>query len=129
MAIIREINHRNILLKHKMSGDERYVRVYKRIDEQNAKRKMDEPFIISKVEFERVEALNKIREQIEEMVYKNENCMENEAFFRKEVMGRISHTLLSLNLAKSATLKDKQEIQRLIVAEYTSQYKQYKFSA
>lgn len=129
MAIIREINHRNILLKHKMSGDERYVRVHKRIDEQNAKRKMDEPFIISKVEFERVEALNKIREQIEEMVYKNENCMENEAFFRQEVMGRISHTLLALNLAKSATLKDKQEIQRLIVAEYTSQYKQYKFSA
>ena len=90
---------------------------------------MTEPFIISKVEEERVEALNKIREQIEDMVYKNEHCMENEAFFRKEVMGRISHTLKALNLAQSATPKDKQEIQRLIVMEYTTQYKQYRFVA
>ena len=129
MTVIREINRRNMLLKHKLSDDERFVRIYKRIDEQNKTRKMDQPFIISKVEEERVSALNKIREQIEDMVYKNENCMENVDFFRRQVMSRISHTLLALNLANSATLEDKQEIQRLLVQEYTMQYKQYRFIA
>lgn len=129
MKILREINHRNILLKHKFNEDERYVRIYKRIDEQNAKRKMNEPFIISKVEMDRVDALNKIRENIDEIIFDNNNCMENEAYFNKQVMVRISHTLRALNLAQSATLSDKQEIQRLIVREYTMQYKQYKFNA
>ena len=129
LDVIRAINRRNVLLKHKMGDDERFVRIYKRIDEQNKTRKMSEPFIISKVEEERLVALNKIREQIEEMVYKNKNCVENPAFFRKEVMGRVSHTLKALNLAQSATLKDKEEIQRLIVMEYTTQYKQYNFAA
>lgn len=127
MKVIRDINHRNILLKHKLGDDERFVRISKRIDEQNAKRTNTQPFIISKVEMERVDALNKIRESVDEIIFNNERCMENEAYFAQAVLGRVSHTLLAMNLARSATLSDKREIQRLIVQEYTSQYQQYKF--
>ena len=37
MAKIREINRRNNLLKKKYRGDERFVRIHKRIEEENAK--------------------------------------------------------------------------------------------
>ena len=129
MKVIREINNRNLLLKHKMGDDERFVRIYKRIDEQNAKRTMMEPYIISKVEMERVDALNRIRKSVDEIIFNNNNCMENEAYFNREVLVRVSHTLKAMNLADSATLNDKKEIQRLIVQEYTTQYQQYKFKA
>ena len=129
MKVIKEINHRNLLLKHKMGDDERFVRIYKRIDEQNAKRKTTEPYIISKSEMERMDALNSIRRKVDEIIFNNNNCLENEAYFGREVLVRVSHTLRAMHLDETATLSDKKEIQRLIVQEYTSQYQQYKFKA
>lgn len=129
MEVIREINHRNLMLKHKMGDDERFVRIYKRIDEQNAKRSMDEPFIISKSEMDRVEALNRIREQVEEILYEDRRTIENEAYFGQEVMTRVSNTLKDMHLADSSRREDRLEIRRLIVQEYTTQYKQYRFNA
>ena len=129
MKVIREINNRNILLKHKMGDDERFVRIYKRIDEQNATRKMDEPFIISRVEMERVEALNRIREQVEGILFEDRRTIENEAYFGQEVMTRVSNTLKEMHLADSSRREDRLEIRRLIVQEYTTQYQQYKFNA
>lgn len=129
MEVIREINHRDLMLKHKMGDDERFVRIYKRIDEQNAKRSMDEPFIISKSEMDRVEALNRIREQVEEILYEDRRTIENEAYFGQEVMTRVSNTLKDMHLADSSRREDRLEIRRLIVQEYTTQYKQYRFNA
>lgn len=129
MQVIREINHRNILLKHKFNDDERFVRIYKRIDEQNNRRPATEPFIISKVETERLEALNKIREQVDEILFNDHRLIENEAYFGQEVMTRISHTLKAMNLASASQRKDRLELQRLIVQEYTTQYKSYSFKA
>ena len=129
MKVIRDINHRNILLKHKMGDDERFVRIYKRIDEQNKTRKMDEPFIISKVEMERVDALNKIREKVEQVLYEDRRTIENEEFFGQTVMSLVSDTLKSMNLAASSRREDRLEIRRLIVQEYTTQYENYKFAA
>ena len=129
MQVIREINHRNILLKHKMGGDERFVRIYKRIDEQNSKRPATEPYIISKVETERLEALNKIREQVDEILFNDHRLIESEAYFGQAVMTRISHTLKAMNLASASRRNDRLELQRLIVQEYTTQYKSYSFKA
>ena len=129
MQVIREINHRNILLKHKMGDDERFVRIYKRIDEQNSKRPATEPYIISKVETERLDALNKIREQIDEILFNDHRLIESEAYFGQAVMTRISHTLKAMNLASASRRSDRLELQRLIVQEYTTQYKSYSFKA
>ncbi len=38
MNKIREINRRNNILKRKYKGDERFVRVHKRIEEENERR-------------------------------------------------------------------------------------------
>ena len=37
MKKIREINRRNNILKKKYKGDERFVRIHKRIEEENQK--------------------------------------------------------------------------------------------
>lgn len=128
MKVLREINQRNLLLKHKMGDDERFVRIYKRIDEQNATRKIDEPYIISKVEMERVEALNRIREQVEDILYQDRRTIENEAYFGQEVMSRVVKTLKDMRL-ESTCREDRLELRRLIVQEYTTQYQQYRFKA
>lgn len=129
MQVIREINHRNILLKHKMGDDERFVRIYKRIDEQNIKRPATEPYIISKVETERLEALNRIREQIDEILFNDHRLIESEAYFGQAVMTRISHTLKAMKLSSASHRSDRLELQRLIVQEYTTQYKSFSFKA
>ena len=126
MKVLRDINHKNMLLKHKLSDDERYVRVYKRIDEQNALRSMTEPFIISKVEMERVDAINHIRKQVELILFEDQNVIQNEAYFSQEIMARVSTTLRSMNLQSNR--HDRAELQRLILREYTSQYQQIRIA-
>ena len=132
---IRDINRRNIVLKHKFNEDERYVRIYKRIEEQNNGRTTQQPYIISKADFERVEALNKMKQQIDEVLYKDERAMDNEKFFRNTVRNRVFTTLVAMNLLRqnvsadirNRNMQDIQEISRLIISEYTNQYKQYTF--
>lgn len=126
MKVLRDINHRNLLLKHKLSDDERYVRVYKRADEQNSQRKMDEPFIISKSEMERVDAINKIRRQVEQILFEDQNTIRNEAYFAREIMSRITTTLRGMNLTSNR--EDRAELQRLILREYTTQYQQIRIA-
>ena len=61
MKKIREINRRNRILKSKYKGDERFVRIHKRIEEQNEKR---EKPIISKQEYEIAENLANMKQDI-----------------------------------------------------------------
>ncbi len=126
MKTLREINRRNLLLKHKLSDDERYVRIYKRVDEQNQKRTKEEPFIISKVETERVDAINRIRRQVEQILFDDRNTILNPSYFAQEIMSRITATLRGMNL--SSNREDRAELQRLIQKEYTTQYQQIKIA-
>lgn len=66
MKKIREINRRNRILKSKYKGDERFVRIHKRIEEQNEKR---EKPIISKQEYEIAENLANMKQDIDRMIF------------------------------------------------------------
>lgn len=125
MQQIREINHRNNMLKLKFKGDERFVRVHKRIDETNNSRGMTEQWIISKSEMDRLDALNRVREEIDKMLFQDSQVIHNEDYFNREVMRRITGELDAMNLA--SVRSDRQIITRLIVKEYTNQYNNYKF--
>ena len=137
MSQVREINRRNNVLKHKLSNDERYVRVYKRIDEQNRQRTMEQPYIISKVEMECLTALNHIHRQVEEMLFNDQNLITNDTYFGNMVMARVSRTILEVvhnnNMPPTHHMeqftKDCTEVKRLLVMEYTNQYQQYQFGA
>ena len=116
MAKIREINRRNNLLKKKYRGDERFVRIHKRIEEENAKR---EKPIISSGEYEIAENLSQMKSQIDNMIYLNSHIVDNEDAFKRDVLAIIGSKLVDMGIP--ATLSDRKFINNLITAEYFQQ--------
>ena len=127
MKQLREINVRNNLLKSKFYGDDRFVRIHKRIDEENNTREMTQPYIISKVEMDRVEALNHIRRSVDELLFNDSQILHNEEYFSREVMQRVTTQLKAMRLNTDGNRSDRLHITRLIIKEYTQQYQNYKF--
>lgn len=119
MKKIREINSRNRRLKDKYKGDERFVRIHKRIEEENQKRERP---IISKLEYEIAETLMRMKQTIDDSLFLNINGLENEDMFKRDVMANISHALMNMHI--KADIADKKYIRNLIAGEYLQQYNQ-----
>lgn len=118
MKKIREINRRNNLLKKKYRGDERFVRIHKRIQEENESR--PERPIISAEEYRIADGLSHMKQAIDDKVYLNFNCLDNDAAFRSDVLAAVSLQLHTLGIA--APVSDRKYISNLIVSEYTGNH-------
>ena len=116
MKKIREINRRNNLLKRKYKGDERFVRIHKRIEEHNQKRKRP---IISAHEYEVAENLSKMKEEIDRRLFLDINILDNEPAFQQDVLAIIGKELLSMKIR--ADIKDRKYLGSLIATEYLQQ--------
>lgn len=116
MKKIREINRRNNVLKRKYKDDERFVRIHKRIEEQNQQRTRP---IISAYEYEIAENLARMKSEIDRMLFLDINILDNESAFQQDVLAIISRELLSMNI--HADLKDRKYINNLITTEYLQQ--------
>lgn len=119
MKRIREINRRNNILKKKYQGDERFVRIHKRIEEENEKR---ENPLISKTEYEIAESLSKMKREIDNRIYLDINIIANENSFKRDTLAMIGHQLVDLGI--KASLPDRKFINNLIANEYINQYNQ-----
>ena len=119
MKKIREINRRNNILKKKYQGDERFVRIHKRIEEENEKR---EKPIISKAEYEIAESLSKMKREIDNRIYLDINIIANENSFKRDTLAMIGHQLIDLGI--NASISDRKFINNLIANEYINQYNQ-----
>ena len=119
MKKIREINRRNNMLKKKYQGDERFVRIHKRIEEENEKR---EKPLISKTEYEIAESLSKMKREIDNRIYLDINIIANENSFKRDTLAMIGHQLVDLGI--KASLPDRKFINNLIANEYINQYNQ-----
>ncbi len=117
MKKIREINRRNRLLKKKYKGDERFVRIHKRIEEQNQKRERP---LISKQEYEIAENLANMKQGIDEMLYLDINKLDNVPAFQQDVLAIIGKELLKMHIR--ADIKDRKYINNLITTEYLQQH-------
>ena len=123
MKRIRQINRANEVLKGKYKEDERFVRVHKRIVEENKRRaEQKEKPIISEKEYEIAEGLNHLKEWIDEIVFFNQGILANEAAFDRDVLSLVSAKLLEMSIASS--LQDRRFIQHQIADEYYLQYEQ-----
>lgn len=116
MKKIREINRRNNMLKSKYKGDERFVRIHKRILEQNQKRERP---IISKQEYEIAENLSQMKSQIDQMLFLNIHLLDNESSFQQDVLSIVGRELIDMNIR--ADIKDRKYINNLITTEYLQQ--------
>ena len=103
-------------LIHIYKGDERFVRIHKRIEEENQKR--EQP-IISAHEYEIAENLSQMKSQIDNMLFLNINILDNEDAFKRDVLAIIGHKLIDLGI--KANLTDRKYINNLITTEYFQQ--------
>lgn len=117
MKKIREINRRNNILKRKYKGDERFVRIHKRIEEENKKRERP---IISAQEYEIAENLAKMKDEIDRKLFLDVNILDNEPAFKQDVLAIIGRELLSMKIR--ADIKDRKYINNLITNEYLQQH-------
>lgn len=117
MKKIREINRRNNVLRNKYKGDERFVRIHKRIEEENERRPHP---VISKHEFEIAEHLMQMKKAIDDKLFLNINSLNNVDKFRQDVLALVGTTLLDLSV--KATLEERKFIRTLISDEYINQY-------
>ena len=117
MKKIREINRRNNALRNKYKGDERFVRIHKRIEEENEHRERP---IISKHEFEIAERLMQMKKAIDDRLFLNINSLNNTDKFRQDVLALVGTTLIDLSV--HATLEERKFIRSLISDEYINQY-------
>ena len=112
MRKIREINRRNNMLKKKYRGDERFVRIHKRLEEANQHR---EHPIISAQEYEIAENLAKMKDEIDNRLFLNINILNNEETFKRDILAIVGKELFSMNIR--ADLQDRKFINNLITTE------------
>lgn len=119
MKKIKEINRRNRRLKKLYKGDERFVRVHKRLQEENERRERP---IISREEVEIADSLNKMKRQIDDLLFYNIQILDanDGENFRKDVLSKIGNTLRELNVR--ADLTERKYINNLITTEYFNQH-------
>ena len=121
MAKIREINRINNALKRKYREDEKFVRIHKRIREENAKRSIPpEKPVISLRESEIMENLNRVKDMIDETIYYNVNVLGAPDYFNQGVLKAVSDKLFEMDI--KASLEDRKFIQRQIAEEYLADY-------
>lgn len=124
MKKIRQINFANENLKSKYNQDERFVRIHKRIVEENAKRIATTKArpIISEKEYAIVDGLNRLKEWIDRMIFYKQDILKNEAAFNQDVLSLVSQKLLEFNV--TSNIDDRKFIRREIANEYYMQYNQ-----
>lgn len=123
MAKIREINRANEALKRKYNDDEKFVRVHKRIVEENEKRKKRTPKekpLISENERIVAESLRRIKDDLDAQLYYNINLIYNQAEFSQSVLMKTSYGLYNLGI--SVSVSDKRFISNQIINEYNNRY-------
>lgn len=122
MKKIREINRRNNMLKKKYKGDERFVRIHKRIEEENERPERKERPIISAVEYEIAQGLSVMKQTVDDKLFLNIHVLDNEDVFQRDVLSVVGNQLLSQQI--KANLDDRKYIRNLIAGEYLQQYHQ-----
>lgn len=119
LAILTRKN--NVLLK-KYNGDNKFVRVHKRIREENVSRKArGEKPLISDYDDKVKDVLNVIKSEIDQKVYDRNDILKKDAYFEQTVMQQINLGLDKLKIAN--TREDRLFIQSKLSIQYMNQYK------
>ncbi len=120
---LRDIERRNNALLTRYNGDRKFVRVYKRIREENTRRKArQEKPILSLHDDEIAVVLNMIKEDIDNEVYNRNDILKADDFFAQTVMMHITNCLYHVeNLQPD--IDDYRFVQERISRQYLNQYR------
>ena len=112
----------NVLLK-KYNGDAKFVRIHKRIKEENKKReKENAKSLISNYDEEILGILTQVKNGIDEKVYNRNDILRRDAYFEKTVMTLVTNIIDDLGIASNR--EDRIYLQQKITKQYLQQYKE-----
>lgn len=123
MKKIKAINTANKVLQSKYNNDEKFVRLHKRIREENLRREGVTPPerpLISREDIEIARALGAIKQGVDEQVYNDWHKVLNEGYFDQMVMQNLAVQLTSLKVA--ADRPDRLWLQNRLATEYREGY-------
>ena len=109
---IKEINRKNNLLEAKYGNDQKYVRIHKRLIQNNE---------FGNQERKIFEALNSIKLEADKLVLQNEQVINNESYFSKAMTGNVLKQFKEQNFNLNCNLVE--NINSLIVKEYMNEIK------
>ena len=118
---LSDLQRANKVLLNKYRGDAKFVRIHKRIREENIIRKAhNNSLIISDNNEELLKILSKIKEEIDQKVYDRNDILKRDAYFEQTVMTLVSNAIDEIGI--SSTRDDRLFIQRRISKQYLEQY-------
>ena len=111
----------NRVLLKRYNGDTKFVRVHKRIREENDKRKSSKKKpMVGEFDEDIVIVLNSIKDDIDKKVYDRNDILKKDAYFERTVMTQITQGMKNLDL--KAERSDRVFIQTRISKQYIDQY-------
>lgn len=110
---IRSLNNENDRIKHKYNGDAKYARIHKRLVERTTELSANERKIH--------EALIEVKKQADEKVFNNEQLVENNAYFERQIQPVVI-TCFMQEQGIRLTAPVAEGINRLVVQEYLSEF-------
>lgn len=121
---IRELRRKDDSLLARYNGDKKFVRVHKRIVEENTKRKERhaQP-IISTMTDDIVDAMMTVKQIIDQQVYDRNDILKKDAYFAETVWALIDESLYNLNI--KSEVEDCDFIQSKVSKQYLNQYHDY----
>ncbi|WP_300366671.1 DEAD/DEAH box helicase family protein [Brachyspira sp.] len=119
---LKEITNKNSTLVNKYDGDYKYLRIHKRIKEQNIQYKQNNKNpIISNDDSIIFDTLKKIKAGVDENISKRNAILTNEGFISKDIMQNVAKNVKDI---KNCSHDDRIFIRDKILNEYMMQYKE-----
>ncbi|MEE1289452.1 MAG: DEAD/DEAH box helicase family protein, partial [Spirochaetota bacterium] len=121
---IRSLRRRDDSLLARYNGDKKFVRVHKRIVEENTRRtEHNKQPIISTYTDDIISAMMTVKQTIDQQVYDRNDILKKDAYFAETVWSLIDESLYTLNIKSDET--DCDFIQTRISKQYLNQYHDY----
>lgn len=118
---IRTLRRKDDALLSRYNGDKKFVRVHKRIVEENTRRteRHAQP-IISTMTDDIVEAMMTVKQIIDQQVYDRNDILKKDTYFAETVWSLIDESLYKLNI--KSEVEDCDFIQKRVSKQYLNQY-------
>ena len=121
---IRALRRQDDALLSRYNGDKKFVRVHKRIVEENTKRaEHHEHPIISTMTDDIVDAMMTVKQIIDQQVYDRNDILKKDTYFAQTVWSLIDESLYKLNI--KSEVADCDFIQTRVSKQYLNQYHDY----
>lgn len=118
---LKKLNIQNENIARKYDGDSKFVRIHKRIKEENNNRRtQNKNYLISEFEDDVVTALSTIKNSIDQKVFDRNNILKKDDYFDGTVYSLVDNTMYELKI--NSEMEDCDFIKNKIVKQYLNQY-------